>query len=285
METRILGKTGFQVSILGFGGIIVDQTEQKEANYIVSEAMDWGINYFDVAPAYGRAQYILGPALKPYRKLVYLACKTLKRDAKGVDEQLHESLEALQTDYFDIYQFHYLDEPDEINAVFASGGAMETVVKAKKQGLIRHIGFTCHGERAALELVDRFSDFSTVLFPINWAYWFEKDAGIKLLREAAARNLGVIAMKGLAHRKWLENEEKLYPKCWYKPIYDNDELATLALRFTLSRDVDVALSPGDIRMFRKAHEIIESGGKNVLTPEELKILKTYAQKNREIIFE
>lgn len=285
METRTLGKTGFQVSILGFGGIIVDRTGQKEADCIVSEAVDWGVNYFDVAPAYGQAQYTLGPALKPYRKSVYLACKTLKRDAKGADEQLHESLKALQTDYFDIYQFHHLDDPDEINSVFLPGGAMETVVKAKKQGLIRHIGFTCHGEKAALELLVRFSDFSTVLFPVNWAYWLEKEAGIKLLREAAARNLGVIAMKGLAHRKWLENEEKPYPKCWYKPIYDDDELAALAFRFTLSRDIDVALPPGDVRMFRKAHEIIESGGQFSLTSKELEILKTYAKKNREIIFE
>lgn len=280
-----MGKTGFQVSILGFGGIIVDRTEQREADHIVSEAVDWGVNYFDVAPAYGQAQYILGPALGPYRKSVYLACKTLKRDGKGAEEELHESLKALQTDYFDIYQCHFLDDPDDIDTVFSSGGAMDIMLKAKEQGLIRHIGFTCHGEKAALELLKRFDGFSTVLFPINWAYWLENSAGAALLREAAARNLGVIAMKGLAHRKWLENEEKSYPKCWYKPIFDNDELASLAFRFTLSRDVDVALPPGDIRMFRKAHEIIENCGQLALTPEEFEKLKIYARDNKEIIFE
>ena len=106
-----------------------------------------------------------------------------------------------------------------------------------------------------------------------------------MLREAAARNLGVIAMKGLAHRKWLENEEKTYPKCWYKPIFDNDELASLAFRFTLSRDIDVALSPGDVRMFRKAHDIIENGGRLALTPEEFERLQANVRENRESIFD
>jgi predicted aldo/keto reductase-like oxidoreductase len=284
MEKRILGKTGFEVSILGFGGIIVDQTEQRDANNFVSEAIDWGINYFDIAPTYGQAQYILGPALVPYRNTVYLACKADRRDAKGSQEQLHESLKALKTDYFDIYQFHGLDNPDEIKTVFAPGGAMETMVKAKEQGLIRNIGFTCHTEEAAFEIMSHYDDFSTVMFPINWAYWFEKGIGNNLLTEAAARNIGIIAIKGLAHRKWLDNEEKPYPKCWYKPIFDDDELAALAFRFTLSRDIDTAISPGDIRMLRKAHDILKNNKSLALSQEELAALKAKAQEITEIIF-
>ena len=78
---------------------------------------------------------------------------TEKRDAKGSEEQLHESLKALKTDYFDIYQFYGLDNPDEIKTVFASGGAMETMMKAKDRGLIRNIGFTCHTEEGAFEIM------------------------------------------------------------------------------------------------------------------------------------
>lgn len=284
MEKRILGKTGFEISILGFGGIIVDQTEQQTADKFVTEAIDWGINYFDVAPSYGNAQYILGPALAPYRKKVYLACKTEKRDAKCSLEQLHESFKALKTDYFDVYQLHGLDDPEEIKTVFAPGGAMETMVKAKEQGLIRNIGFTCHTQEAAFEIMRQYDGFSTVLFPVNWAYWLEKGIGVKLLEEAAARNLGVIAIKGLAYRRWLEKEEIPYPKCWYKPIFDNDELAALAFRFTLSKDIDTAISPGDIRMLRKAHNIIENNKIHALSREELDLLKTRAHKITEIIF-
>ena len=284
MEKRILGKTDFEVSILGFGGIIVDQMEQRDANNAVSEVIDWGINYFDVAPTYGKAQYILGPALAPYRNTVYLACKTEKRDAKGSEEQLHESLKALKTDYFDIYQFHGLDNPDEIKTVFASGGAMETMMKAKERGLIRNIGFTCHTEEGAFEIMKHYNDFSTVLFPINWACWLEKGIGSKLLTEATARNMGVIAIKGLAHRKWLDNEERVYPKCWYKPIFDDDELANLAFRFTLSMDIDTAISPGDIHMIRKAHDILKNNKSFTLSKEELAILTTKAREITEIIF-
>lgn len=284
MEKRILGKTGFEVSILGFGGIIVDKTEQKSANSIVAEAVDWGVNYFDVAPAYGQAQCILGPAIEPYRKKVYLACKADKRDAAGSMEQLHESLRALKTDYFDVYQFHALDSLDDIETVFAAGGAMETMLKAKEQGLIRHIGFTCHTEEAAFEILRRYGDFSTVLFPINWAYWLEKGIGSKLIETAKESNVGVIAIKGLAHRKWLENEEKPYPKCWYKPIFDDDELAELAFRFTLSKDIGVVLSPGDVRLFRKAHSITQNAKSFPLTAEELSALKAKAADVKDIIF-
>ena len=284
MEKRILGKTDFEVSILGFGGIIVDQMEQRDANNAVSEVIDWGINYFDVAPTYGKAQYILGPALAPYRNTVYLACKTEKRDAKGSEEQLHESLKALKTDYFDIYQFHGLDNPDEIKTVFASGGAMETMMKAKDRGLIRNIGFTCHTEEGAFEIMKHYNDFSTVLFPINWACWLEKGIGSKLLTEATARNMGVIAIKGLAHRKWLDNEERVYSKCWYKPIFDDDELANLAFRFTLSMDIDTAISPGDIHMIRKAYDILKNNKSFTLSQEELAILTTKAREITEIIF-
>jgi Predicted oxidoreductases of the aldo/keto reductase family len=284
MDKRILGKTGFEVSILGFGGIVVDQTEQQDANNYVSEAIDLGINYFDVAPSYGRAQYILGPALEPYRKKAYLACKTEKRDAKSSQEQLIESLRALKTDYFDVYQFHALDNMDEIKTVFSSGGAMETMIKAKDKGLIRNIGFTCHTEEAAFEIMRNYNDFSTVLFPINWAYWLNKDIGSNLIKEAKARNMGIIAIKGLAHRKWLDNEDKTYPKCWYKPIYDDDELADLAFRFTLTRNIDTAISPGDIRMLRKAYEILKRYKNQALSEEELGILKAKAMEISEIIF-
>ncbi|MDR1688456.1 MAG: aldo/keto reductase [Clostridiales bacterium] len=122
MEHRILGKTGYSVSILGFGGIAVEGMEAAEAANIVAEAVNEGINYFDVAPSYGNAQYVLGPALEPHRKNVYLACKTEKRTAKEAKNALEESLKALKTEYFDNYQLHALDDAAEIETVFAQGG-------------------------------------------------------------------------------------------------------------------------------------------------------------------
>lgn len=282
MEKRKLGKTDEMVSVFGFGGIVVTDTEQKEADNIVSEAVYRGINYFDVAPSYGNAQYILGPALKPYRKNVILACKTDERTKDGAAKDLRKSLKALETDYFDIYQFHALDDPEEIKTVLGPGGALEAVVEAQREGLVRFIGFSCHVESAALSLMEQF-DFDTILFPINWAYWLKKDAGEKVLEIANSKDMGRIAMKALAYRHWKDGEERTYPKCWYKPIYDNPYLASLALRFTLSKQVNVALSPGDARMLHLGLDIAESTNKfGDLNEEEISKLRNYAKEIDEI---
>src|ERR1700734_4114836 len=100
---RRLGKTGEELSIIGFGGIVVMNEQEGEARNIVAEAVDRGVNYFDVAPSYGDAQERLGPALAPYRKNCFLACKTEGRGKDDSRKQLEESLRLLKTDHVDLY--------------------------------------------------------------------------------------------------------------------------------------------------------------------------------------
>ncbi len=285
MEARILGKTGYSVGIIAFGGIVVDGMAPKEAADIVSEAFERGVNYYDVAPSYGNAQYVLGPALEPYRKKTYLACKTMERTAHNARMELLESLKALKTDYFDNYQLHALNEPEEIETVFAPGGAMETLIWAKKQGVARNIGFTCHNDEAALSIMNR-GEFSTMLFPVNFAYREQKSGSVSAVQKAKERNMGVIAIKSLALRKWRGGEEQTYPKCWYRPIFDDPALATNALNYTLSQDVDTAVPPGDPRMLRLALDIIEAqgGGAAKLSDEESRALRKAAAEISDIIF-
>src|SRR4051812_27033325 len=114
MQRRQLGKTGLDVSIIACGGIVVTDTPQAEANDIIAEAVDRGINYFDVAPSYGDAEVKLGPALEPHRHGVYLACKTGKRDKAGAAAELRQSLKNLRTDHFDVYQLHGLTKMEEL---------------------------------------------------------------------------------------------------------------------------------------------------------------------------
>ncbi len=287
MEQRTLGKTGYRVGVIAFGGIVVDQMAQDEAAEVVAEAVARGVNYFDVAPTYGRAQYILGPALQPHRKSVYLACKTSRRTAAEAQAELEESLRALRTDYFDNYQLHGLDKPEDIRTVFSPGGAMEVLLAAKRSGIARNIGFTCHQDRAALEIAALSGEFATMLFPVNFAYRAQKEGGVSALSMCGRQNLGVIAIKALAHRKWLEGEERAYPKCWYRPIYDDEELARLALNDTLCQEgVTLAVPPGDVRMLRMALRIIENqGGKvNKLSAQEKAALADKAAAVREVIF-
>jgi aryl-alcohol dehydrogenase-like predicted oxidoreductase len=119
MQRRQLGKTGLEVSIITFGGIVVMNVEQTDANNVVAEAVDRGINYFDVAPSYGDAEVKLGPALEPFRQNVSLACKTGKRDKEGAAAELRQSLKNLRTDHFDVYQLHGLSKREEL--VFFQG--------------------------------------------------------------------------------------------------------------------------------------------------------------------
>jgi predicted aldo/keto reductase-like oxidoreductase len=188
------------------------------------------------------------------RNKVILAGKTNKRTKEGAMKDIYDSLRALHTDYIDVYQLHAV-MITETHKVLACGGAIEALETARKKGLIKYIGFSTHYDDAALELM-RGYNFDTMLCPVNWASWLKNGVGQAALEEAAKRNLGCIAVKSLAEQA-KENEFDGYPRCWYKPIHDNPELADLALRFTLSRKVHTALSPSDARLLELGISILE----------------------------
>jgi aryl-alcohol dehydrogenase-like predicted oxidoreductase len=241
MEKRKLGKTGESLSIVGFGGIVVRDEEPASASRLVSQAIERGVNYFDVAPTYGNAEECLGPALEPYRKSVFLACKTEKRAAVEAVEELQQSLQRLRTDYFDLYQLHAVTTLEEVEQIMGPGGALEAFLKAREQGLVRYLGFSAHAEEAALALMDRF-EFDTILFPFNWVCWHQGKFGPRVLEKAHEKGMGILALKSLAKRQWEEGEERAWPKCWYAPVETFEE-TSLALRFTLSKPITAAVSP------------------------------------------
>ena len=114
IEKRSLGQTGEMLSKIGFGGIVVMNAAPAEASALVKLAIDSGINYFDVAPSYGDAEIKLGPALEPYRKGVFLACKTGKRTKAEARAELEQSLKNLRTDHFDLYQHHAVTSLEDV---------------------------------------------------------------------------------------------------------------------------------------------------------------------------
>jgi len=250
---RKLGRASDKLSIIGFGGIMLNKNTQEFANENIAKAFDHGINYYDVAPSYGNAIDRMGPALKPYRDKSFLACKTTNRDKKGAEKELNESLLKLNTDHFDLYQLHALTTIDEVNKVFGPDGAMETFLKARRDGKIRHIGFSAHSEAAALHAIELF-DFDTVLFPLNFVCWHSGNFGPKVFEKAKQRNMGILALKSMALTKLKESEKKIFPNCWYRPIMD-DETLNMAFRYTLSLDITAAVSPGESQLFWKGVEI------------------------------
>jgi aryl-alcohol dehydrogenase-like predicted oxidoreductase len=251
-------KDGVQLSIIGFGGIVVMGYEQKEANRLVAAAWDRGVNYFDVAPSYGdgEAEIKLGPALEPYRKKAFLACKTTRRDAAGAQQEFEQSLRRLRTDYFDLYQFHAVSSMEDVEKILAPGGAGEFFLKMKKEGKARFLGFSAHHAGAALALMEKFP-VDSILFPVNFVCWHEGHFGPQMLEKAREKKIARLALKGLAHTTWpkdLPREQRKYGKCWYEPL-DEPEKARLALRWTLSQEITAAIPPGEASLFELALSI------------------------------
>lgn len=262
-----------ELSILGFGGILVDNTEVSEAERLVGLAIDNGINYFDVAPSYGNAEERLGPALAPYRKGVFLACKTTERGAEAARNELERSLQKMRTDYFDLYQLHMMTSQEDFDQAVGPGGALETLIAAREEGKVRHLGFSAHSVECALALLDHF-DFDSVLFPINWAMFLHGGFGPQVVKKAKEKDVSVLALKAMAYGKVPAGTDKHFAKLSYNPIMDL-ELQELALRFTLTQSVTAALPPGAQELFEQAIDI--AAHFEPLTESEVKCLKGQAK--------
>jgi len=233
----------------------VMNNSQSFANNIVAEAVDNGINYFDVAPSYGDAQARLGPALEPYRKNVFLACKEEDWTKDGCAKLLDESLRLLRTDHVDLYQFHALSKMSDLEQIFGPKGAMETFEAARKEGKVRFLGFSAHSVEVALAAMDRYN-FDTILFPINFVLFSQANFGPQVIAKAREKEMGILALKGMAKTTWSEAEKSdhPHPKCWYEPA-DFPHQAALGYRWTLSQPITAAMPPGDERYFRLGLEI------------------------------
>ncbi len=268
---RRLGKTGAHLSIIALGGIVVMDTEQPFANNIVAEAFDRGINYFDVAPQYGNAQQKLGPALEPYRKRSFLACKTLMRDKDGAANDLEDSLRKLRTDHVDLYQFHAVTTKEDVDKIFGPSGAMETFQAARKAGKVRFIGFSAHSVENAFSMLDHY-DFDTILFPINFVLFSQANFGPQVLARAHEKGMGILALEkhgegghGRTRRRRIipiPSAGISPPRCRMRPH--------LGLRWTLSHPITAAVPPGDERYFRLAMDVAQKF--EPIKPEEEKSL-------------
>jgi predicted aldo/keto reductase-like oxidoreductase len=272
---RRLYRDCIELSILGFGGVTVCGLSPAEVARRVAAAVDRGVNYFDCAPSYfeGEAELKLGEGLRPYRNQVFLAEKTMCRDAQGAREELERTLARFHTDHVDLYQFHAIASLEEVDRILAPGGAAETFFTARQQGKVRFLGFSAHHAGAALRLMDAL-DLDSVLFPVNVNTWENGGFGPQILAKAKSKGMARLALKSLAFGLWprdLPAAERPYPKCWYQPIDDRDT-ARLALRFTLNHDVTAAIPPGDERLWDMAADLVAEP-LPPLTAEELADLK------------
>ena len=230
MRYNDFGETGLRISAITYGGIVSTMGNysrytfpgngQEASDNYVSYALDAGINYFDVAPAYGDAQEKLGNSLKGVRDRIILACKTGRRDYDSAAREAEQSLGLLHTDHFDVYQLHALRNLEDVERAFEKNGVMRLMEELKKSGTATHLGITAHSEGAALRAMSLY-DFETVLFPINWQMNMALGYGDRVLRTAREKGMGVLCMKSMIERGFGEGDDELrrrWPKSWCLPF-------------------------------------------------------------------
>jgi len=220
-----------------------------EEESLIRFFLDHGVNHIDVAPSYGDAELRLGKWIREYRKNLFLGCKTGKRTKKEASEELRRSIARLQTDCFDLYQLHGLDDPEELKVALGENGAMNTILEAKQQGLVKNIGITSHNPENVLRALEAF-DFDSVLLPVNYvlrAHALPTNNYEPVLSLTKQRNLGVVAMKSMAKGPW-PTEQKTH-NTWYQPFQTQKEVDE-ALWFTLSQGVTTAATSSDPRIAR-----------------------------------
>lgn len=191
MTEVTLGKTGITVNKNGFGALPIQRISKEDAVFLIRKAYENGINFFDTARSYSDSEEKLGEALKGIRDQVYIATKTPAQTGEDLWKDLETSLEKLQTDHIDIYQFH--------NPVFCpkpgdGTGLYEAMLEAKAQGKIRHIGITNHRLAVAKEAIQS-GLYETLQFPFCYLAT-EKD--VELVTMCKEAGMGFIAMKALS---------------------------------------------------------------------------------------
>ena len=205
IPTRPLGQTGREVSLFGLGGEGVLRTwgQERAAVRVIDRALDQGVTYCDSAPAYAGSLDYYGAALGERRKNIFLASKTHDRTRDGSLRLLDETFRRARTDYLDLWQLHDLRTLDDLDRIFAKGGAMEALLQAKADGRVKHLGLTGHHDPAILlEAMSRFP-FDTVLVALNAADVHRMPFISTVLAEAQRQSMGVIAMKTCAQKRLL----------------------------------------------------------------------------------
>jgi predicted aldo/keto reductase-like oxidoreductase len=193
MEKIRLGRTGFFVSAIGFGGIPITRLPLGEGAKLIRDCFDKGITFFDTAPLYGDSEVKVGAGLKGVRDQVIVATKTFKRRKPEAAKDLEDSLSRLKMDGIDLYQLHNVADMETLETVLGSGGAYEAAARAREAGKVRHIGLTSHNIDVAAKAC-RTGLFSTIQIPFSM---IEYDPAERLFPVAEAQDMGIIAMKPL----------------------------------------------------------------------------------------
>ncbi len=265
LPTTVLGRTGLVVTRFGIGGAYGEGADDYRA------ALDLGVTYLDTARGYkdGCDEEQVGKALQGRRDSIVLATKTLKRDAQGAREELEASLQALRTDWIDIWQMHYVNTPENREKILAPGGAMEAAMRARDEGLVRFIGITGHSwEQLGLALQTGL--FDTVLCWYNAAY---REAEELVFPVAEQHGTGVVIMNAARNDKLFTPEGAPPPEAFYRYVlgHPSVDVTIMGLRdLTVYERVARALTERD-NLAPEEREALEAWGSRLRSEGKLEM--------------
>jgi aryl-alcohol dehydrogenase-like predicted oxidoreductase len=231
------GSTGHLSTRVIFGAAALGAMSQARADATLDLIDEAGVNHIDTAAGYGDSELRLAPFLADHRTDVFLATKTGERTADGARRELERSLTRMGVASVDLIQLHTLVEDDEWHAAHAPGGALEALVAARDEGLVRFIGVTGHGlriPRMHLRSLDAFP-YDSVLAPYSHILLrdeqYRRDI-TELIDACVQRGVAVQTIKSIARRRWQpDTTERRF--AWYEPLPEGPALER-AVRFVLA---------------------------------------------------
>jgi aryl-alcohol dehydrogenase-like predicted oxidoreductase len=268
------GRTGHSSTRVIFGAAALGRMRQERADEVLEVLLEFGVNHIDTAASYGDSELRVAPWLARHPDRFFLATKTGERSADRARAELERSLSRLGVDRVDLIQLHNLVEPEEWEQAHGPGGAVEGLVRARDEGLVRFIGVTGHGLRIAAmhqRSLERF-DFDSVLLPYSYLLLtlpeYRSDAE-RLLQTCAERRVAVQTIKSLARRRWEGEATPRYS--WYEPMTEPDTIAR-SVRWVLSNPQVFLNTSSDAHLLRPTLEAASTATDGSADPSESQLL-------------
>jgi aryl-alcohol dehydrogenase-like predicted oxidoreductase len=253
IPTLAFGQTGHVSTRTIFGAAALSRVDQATADRTLELILEHGINHIDTAASYGDSEERIGPWMREHRGRFFLATKTGERTYQTAKESIERSLTRLRVEQLDLIQLHNLADPNEWETAMGPGGALEAVVEAREQGLVRFIGVTGHGVQIAamhLRSLERFP-FDSVLLPYNYTMMQNPSYAAdfeRLLSVCAQRGIAVQTIKSLTLAPW--GEKARTTTTWYEPFTEQPDI-DVAVHWVLGRPGIFLNTASDVTLLPK----------------------------------
>jgi aryl-alcohol dehydrogenase-like predicted oxidoreductase len=283
IRKQTFGRTGHESTVIIFGAAALGRVSQSVADQTLDVMLEYGINHIDTAASYGDAELRIGPWMPKYRKNFFLATKTGERTYAKAKEEIHRSLERMQTDQIDLIQLHNLVHPDEWDVAMGPGGALEAAVEARQQGLVRYIGVTGHGLTVAAmhhRSLLKF-DFDSVLLPCNYPlmqnskYATDFERLVSLCQE---RNVAVQTIKAITRGPWGSLERT--HSTWYQPLTEQADIDK-AVGWVIGRPGLFLNTVGDTTLVPK---VFDAASRFTSRPSDAEMAEVMSEQRMTVLF-